>query len=318
MGVPKPPDARDLRYLKLVSGRQEGLDEEQIAKLAGEESPTFLYERISEDGHPICPKCGTTYVDETHCEIEQQVGTQGDVSTRRTRKSGPVEELPLARDAIPLVREALENLARENEELKYRRDSRQGKHYPYRIVSRGSVPDDERTAIVERLGLDDVDRSTMYFDGAEIKYGASPRVPASPLPELIGTYLLAGGDVGKLVEKLHPKDSEPNWPEITRYIEGRTGGARHQDGIKSMAARLAILVFGGTLDRGQPPPQMSGHDLNLSHRIASELEAGVPRKQLYEEMLTKFGLSEEEFPWSEFCRLAKLGLELPRSAEEPK
>ena len=137
------------------------------------------------------------------------------------------------------------------------------------------------------------------------------------MPELIGTYLLAGGDVELLVEALHPSSSEANWSEITRYIEGRKGSSRQQDGIKSMALRLAILICGGTLDRGQPPPEVPGHDLNLSDRIAAGLKAKGPKakvlpKQLYEELLANLGLSEEEFPWSEFCRLADLGLELPR------
>ena len=133
----------------------------------------------------------------------------------------------------------------------------------------------------------------------------------SPLPELVGTYLLAGGDVGKLVEALHPKDIEPNWSEITRYIEGRRGGARQQDGIKSMAVRLAILIRGGTLEKGKPPPEEPGHNLNLSHRIAVKRKAGVPDKQIYEELLIQLGLSEDEFPWAEYRRLADLGLELP-------
>ncbi len=121
-----------------------------------------------------------------------------------------------------------------------------------------------------------------------------------------------GGDVEPLVEALHPSSSEANWSEITRYIEGRKGSSRQQDGIKSMALRLAILICGGTLDRGQPPPEVPGHDLKLSDRIAADLKAKVPPKQLHEELLANLGLSEEEFPWSEFCRLADLGLELPR------
>jgi hypothetical protein len=238
-------------------------------------------------------------------------------SDRLARKSGPVEELPLAREAIPLFREALETLSRDNEDLRYRRESRQGKHYPYRIVSRGSSSDDERNSIVERLGLGEVDRGSMYFDGAEVEYGTNPRAPLSPLPELIGTYLLAGGDVEKLVKALHPEDSEPNWPEITRWIEGVETPGRKLDGIKSIALRLAILIRGGANTPGKPPPGESGHALNLSHRIAAGLRAGMPRKQLYGQILTKFGLSKEDLPWSEFNRLADLGLELPRSPEEP-
>jgi hypothetical protein len=75
-------------------------------------------------------------------------------SNRQTRKSGPVEELPPARDAMHLFREALYVLMQGNENLRYRKESRQGKHYAYRIVSRRTVPDDEWDVITERLGLD--------------------------------------------------------------------------------------------------------------------------------------------------------------------
>jgi hypothetical protein len=66
--IQNEPDARDLRYLKLVSGRAEGRSDKEIARwVDGVASPRDLYEQIRDDGHPICPKCGTTYVDDTHC-----------------------------------------------------------------------------------------------------------------------------------------------------------------------------------------------------------------------------------------------------------
>ena len=257
-------------------------------------------------------------VEQPGSEPQQETAAQDESNAPRARTSGEVEELPLARDAIPLFREALEDLARANEELKYRLETRQGRHYPYRIASRKTPSDGEWAYFAGLLGLDSVARKNLYFGGGEIKYGTSSRAPLSPLPELIGTYLLAGGgDVEPLVKALHPKSSEPNWSEITRYIEGAKVPGRKLAGIESMALRLAILIRGDENKPGQPPPGESSHNLNLSDRIAAGLEAGVPRRQLYEEMLTKFGLSEKEFPWSEFCRLADLGLELPRSAEEP-
>ena len=132
-----------------------------------------------------------------------------------------------------------------------------------------------------------------------------------PLPELIGTYLLAGGEVEPLVEALHPNPSEADWSEITKYIEGRKVGARHRDGIKSIALRLASLIRGDTLKKGKPPPGESGHNLNLSHRIAARRKTGVSDRQIYEELLIDLGLSKKEFPWDEFRRLADLGLKLP-------
>ncbi len=67
----------------------------------------------------------------------------------------------------------------------------------------------------------------------------SSRAPLSPLPELIGAYLLAGGEVESLVEALHPSPSSADRSEIRRYIEGRKGGARQQDGIKT---RIGLIL----------------------------------------------------------------------------
>jgi hypothetical protein len=229
----------------------------------------------------------------------------------KARASGPVEQLPPASNAIPLFREALETLVRGNEDLKHRKETRQGKHYPYRTVSPKTPSDEEWEYYADLLGLDPVARANLRLGGGAVNRGTSSRAPLSPLPELIGAYLLAGCEVEPLVEALHPSPSSADWSEIRRYIEGRKGGARQKDGIKTMALRLAILIRGGTLKKGQPPPGESGHNLNLSHRITVKRKEGVPDKQIYQELLVELGLSDEELPWDEFRRLAALGLELP-------
>jgi len=230
---------------------------------------------------------------------------------RRARSSGPPKELPPARNAMPLFREVLEALMRANEELEHRKESRQGRHYPYRTVSRKTPSDDEWDSFAELLGLDSVAKENLYFGGGTINRGTSSPAPRSPLPELIGTYLLAGGAVEPLVEALHEDPDSANWSEIRKRIEGRKSGPEKVDGIKAVASQLAILVRGGTLSRGNPPPGRPGHELNLSHRIAIRREAGVPDKQIYEDLLVALGLSEQELSWDEFRRLADLGLKLP-------
>jgi hypothetical protein len=219
VSIQNEPDARDLRYLKLVSGRRSDLSEEEIAQqVDGVTSPRDLYERIKEDGHPICSKCGTTYVDDAHCE---SVEATTEEKRRQARGSGPVKELPPASNAIPLFREKLEALMRGNEELKHRKESRQGRHYPYRTVSRKTPSDEEWDFFAERLGLESVTRDHLYFGGGVINRGTSSPAPQSPLPELIGSYLLAGGAVEPLVEALHDDPRSANWSEIRKRIEGR-------------------------------------------------------------------------------------------------
>jgi len=271
-------------------------------------SPQDLYERIREDGHPICPKCGTTYVDDTHCgTVDETPEKKG----RRGRNSGPVEELPPASNAIPLFREALEALMRGNEELKHRKESRQGKHYAYRTVSCKTPSDKEWDFFAELLGLESVSRDGLHFGGGVINRGTSSPAPQFPLPELISTYLLAGGAVEPLVKALHDKPGSVDYSEIRKHVEGRKSGPEKVDGLKAVASRLAMLVRGDKRGRGKPPPGQSGHEINLSHRITARREAGVPDKQIYEDLLVGLGLSKEEFPWDEFRRLADLKLQMP-------
>src|SRR5215211_7516554 len=213
---------------------------------------------------------------------------------RRARSSGPPRELPPASNTIPLFREKLETLSRANEELKHRKESRQGRHYPYRTVSRKTPSDNEWDSIAELLGLDSVAKDNLYFGGGTINRGTSSPAPQSPLPELIGTYLLAGGVVEPLIEALHDDPDSANRSEIRKRIEGRKSGPEKLDGLKALASQLAILIRGGTLSRGNPPPGESSHKLNLSHRIAIRREAGVPDKQIYEDLLVGLGLSEQE------------------------
>jgi hypothetical protein len=158
MSMPNPPDARDLRYLRLVNGRQRGLNEREIAELAGEQTPASFYERIREDGHPICPVCGTTYVDETHCETEPtKKGGRG----RKARRSGPVIELPPASNATPLFREKLDALAQDNEDLRHRNEKLQGDLFHHCDVwtdtsyfRREELPEEQWEFLAETHNLD--------------------------------------------------------------------------------------------------------------------------------------------------------------------
>ena len=135
MSIQNEPDARDLRYLKLISGRASGLSDVEIAQqVGGAASPQELYERIKEDGHPMCPKCGTTYVDDTHCEAPGEI--PGKRGRRQARSSGLSQELPSAAGAAPLFREKLQELIQATEDLKQRFEPARRLSYFFTICRR--------------------------------------------------------------------------------------------------------------------------------------------------------------------------------------
>jgi hypothetical protein len=254
LSTPKSPDARDLRYLKLINGRRQGLTEEEIAKWAGEESPTLFYERIKEDGHPICSKCGTTYVDETHCEVEPTAKRGGG---RKARSSGPATQLPPVSNATPLFREKLEGLLRATEELKHRSEKLQGgRFFQSRVYaapvlpSRDLMSEEQWQYLRGPLDLDPEAKDSLYFGGESWVPGGGSAAPDTPLPELIGAYLLAGGNVEPLVELLHHDPASAEWKQIEKRIAGRKS-VDGLDGLKTLARQLATLILGGKLGQGR-------------------------------------------------------------------
>jgi hypothetical protein len=314
MSMQKPPDARDLRYLKLVNGRQQGLDEEKIAKLAGEGSPTLLYERIREDGHPICPRCGTTYVDERHCKVAP---TEKKGGGRKARSSGPAKQLPPARDAAPLFRETLEQLLQATEELKHRDEKLQGGRFFQSSVHAdpvyfpGDLMSDEQWQYArESLGIDPEAKDYMYFGGATWTLGGGSAAPDDPLPALIGTYLLAGGQVEPLVELLHHDAASAEWKQIEKRIAGRKS-ADGLDGLRTLARQLATLMLGGELGPGRDPTEVSGIEYSVASRISELRKQGWSHEDAYRKVRSLNNSFARELSWEDYQRLADLQTEYP-------
>jgi hypothetical protein len=319
MSIQKPPDARDLRYLRLVNGRQQGRDDEEIAKGAGEESATLLYERIKEDGHPICPRCGTTYVDETHCEVEAPAKKGGG---RRARSSGPAKQLPPASNAAPLIRAKLEELLQATEELKHRDEKLQGGRFFQSSVHaapvffpRDRMSDEQWQYARESLGLDPEAKDYMYFGGATWSLGGGSAAPDDPLPALIGAYLLAGGEVEPLVELVHLDPASAEWKQIEKRIAGRKS-ADGLDGLLTLARQLATLILGGELGPGRDPTDVSNVEYTVASRITEFRKQGWSHEDAYQKVRSLNNSFARELSWEEYQRLADLQTEYPWPRKE--
>jgi hypothetical protein len=322
MSIQKPPDARDLRYLELVYGRQRGLSEVEIAKRAGEESPTSLYERIKEDGHPICPKCGSTYVDETHCEVEL---TEKKGGGRKNRSSGSAKQLPPASNATPLFGEALEVLAQDNEDLRHRKEKLQGGLFHQSDVYTDSVnfrreelPEEQWEFLVETYNLDP--NAEGFCDTAKSWWlGGGTPAPQAPLPALIAAYVLTGGGLGPLLRALHPGEPSAEVIEqIRKCIEGKKNqNGAPRDGLNAVAQQLARLVRGGPVRQGRYSADLSGLEARIAYLITDDRKAGISDPEVFEKLRRDppFALErltlENELTWAEFCRLRDLNLESP-------
>ena len=234
---------------------------------------------------------------------------------RQARSSGPAKELPPANNAAPLFREKLEMLLRETEELKHRKEKLQGGRFIQSsvytdpiLVSREDLSAERRQYFNELYDLDPDAERFMHFGGATFSLGGGTPAPQAPLPALIAAYLLAGGEVGPLVEALHDDPPSAEWPKIEKRIEGRKG-ADNLDGLKALAEQLARAIRGGTLGPGSPGADLSPDEINLAGRITERRAAKVPDQEIYEELrhLPRSG----ELSRDEFRRLADLGLKFP-------
>ena len=306
-----PRDAREGAYQQVgmvCAYRKLGLSEDEVAKKANFGSVDDMYFRLKRWGlSGLLP-------------LEEEVKkTPKTTRKREARGSGPTTELPSADNAAPLFREKLEELLRATEELKHRKEKLQGGLFfqssMYRepiLLRREDWSDEEWQELSERYNLDTEDDRLMVTDRFTWGLGDGTPVPQDPLPALIGTYLLAGGEPKLLVEALHHDPASAEWTKIQKRTEGRKGDD-NLDGLKALAGQLAMLIRGKPYGSGAPPPELSRHEFNLACRITDAREAQIPDEKIYEDLLRNIGLSEEELSWATFRRLASLGLRWPWS-----
>lgn len=278
--IPRDPDKRDLRYVKLVNGRLYGSSENDIATNADCDSPAELYQQLAKDGFPVCETCGATHVAAGHCDAK------GGKRTRQSRSPSAPEELPPATAAAGLFREVIESLTRATENLEHRHEVYQGRRYVGTDVytdpvyfSREAITEEHWQALCK---IYDLDLKEEFLDTnavTRIPAGAS-KEPTEPLTTLIGVYALAGGHLEPLLEALHPGEpSAKTLLNIRKCVEGKKKLDK-KDGLKALAQQLAILVRGGTV-QGAPPDNLDSTDDHVARSITQCREDGWSEEQIY-------------------------------------
>jgi hypothetical protein len=273
VSIQKNPDPRDLRYIQFVSDRLHGLSETDIAQQFGFESPKALYQRLSKDGYPVCPGCGTASVTGKHCEPHKRQRNPG-------AGTGQCRQLPSAAQAADLFREQLESLLREVDELEHQDEVLQdGRVVATGVYSANAawVPrtdnSEEWRARYERYGQDP---STDGFWATDVVLKApagAARNPSKSLTTLIGVYALSGGDMEPLLNVLYPGEpSEETLERIRDRVEGEKKPDK-VDGVKTVAGQLATLVRGGTIE-GAPPAPLTPEEHDVACFITQLREEG--------------------------------------------
>jgi hypothetical protein len=267
-------DERDIRYLKLMLGRAQGADDEEIVENLDDpniDSPHVLYRRLKEDGFPICPMCGTTYVEEGHCKP----------SRKARRGAGERQDLPSAAEAIPLFNSVVKAL-----------DS-----YLVDLTTLKEVYRDERFEAVDHYevsALDDPEHNTTTYGPATIPLGAKLD-PPHPLVALIAAYVIEDRPLDPLLEKLHSPTANLDRQQLDKKVET----------FKLVAHHVATLVRGGIVRRGQRTEELTAREQGAVEYITSRLRSGIPEPEIEQ------NLQRRGFTRSDIRRLKKFRLDYP-------
>lgn len=259
----RQPHPRDARYLKFVMGRFSGLSDRDIATKLECGSVAHLYQRLSDEGYPVCAACGAAPKDKEHaCKPKRRPGPGSEDGT----------SLPAPSRASELLVDLLHGLLASVADLEFRHDSSQDgrvvgtdtipgpSYFSRRYEREGKVvenwSEEQWTALCVNHGQDPAVEG-FWAEGGGLKRAAgAARHPAEPETTLIAIYALAGGDIESLLEALYPGTPD----ELTREaIRKRVEGKKkpdNMDGLKAIAGQLASLVRGQTL-AGAPPPGLT-------------------------------------------------------------
>jgi hypothetical protein len=287
---PSKPDDRVLRYVHLCVGRNSEQTEDQIARNLGFGSPAALYQKLSQDGFPVCPVCGETPAKLNHCTKKQQ-------SQRRARRgTGQALELPPAKRAEGLIRKAIQKMETYwlylDSRKEFYRDERfdtisdhpnaSASHFRD-VYPPGEEGDEIWRKLCERHGQEpSVDHFFAPVAPIATSEGAS-QIPPEPLPELIALYVLSGEPLHPLLEALHPNPSDVNQVRLDQAVEE----------LWHTAGQLATIVRGGIIRRGPSTGELSPSEQSMARFISRQLREGVPEAEIYE-LLRKRGFSQLE------------------------
>jgi hypothetical protein len=283
-----------------------------IAQQLDFEVPKSLYQRLSKDGYPVCPECGTAPVTGKHCEPHKRQRNPG-------AGTGQRQQLPPAAQAADLFRERLESLLREVDKLESQDEVLQdGRVAATGVYSANAawVPrtdnSEEWRALCERY---DQDPNTDGFWTTDVVLKApagAARNPSESVIKLIGVYAMSGGDMEPLLYLLYPGEpSEETLKKIRNRVEGEKKLDK-VDGLRTVAAQLATLVRGGTIE-GAPPVPLTPEEHDAACFITQLREEGHSEDEILRRLANHRRGNGKALTKEDVAVLGKLQLRYPRA-----
>jgi hypothetical protein len=266
-----------LRYWRLNSSKS---DEQIATQKLGFESAEHMYQQLKKWRWPDW----AVYKDLPKPKRQAE-------KKRRGSGKGERVELPPAKEAAPLFKEALDKLLEAMEFLQ--RDyesassSRYNKEYLHGELFFQYTREEAHWA--DNLGRERVTPAR--------------RSPGHGLTELIAAYLLVYGDPEPLIEKLHLDPDSLDREKLRKHIEGDKDNSK--PGLLGSAENVAILIRGGKHVRsGLPAGEFDVDEQIINRRIRQGLQEGHSDQQIIE-LLAEEGISTSK---AVIKRLARVSL----------
>jgi hypothetical protein len=285
-------------------------DAEIAQKVDGVTSPRDLYERIKEDGHPICSKCGAMYVDDAHCgplsDPSENVGTpEMPRQPQPSKEAG--RELPALSNATALFRDTVNTLADYIERLQYHKVVLRDGHF----VATDEIPKeaeiypimyirDEHTAerweeICAEHDEDPKSTSVVYvYQDASWAKGATHFPPWLETCLFTTVLMQSPGAVERLLNEVNLEPAEAPREQIRDLLLGRPGKS---EGLYRTAAKLARVIRGAEVGQGRPRSPVNSWQQAMVQAIKEGRERGLTDERIRQTL---------EVDEEEFARLEKL------------
>jgi hypothetical protein len=238
---------------------------------------------------------------------------------RRARSTGGAEELPRAKEALPLFKTFHRDIDRALSKVVNLREWYQGGRFVAREAItashgfwRSDYTEREWTELCDEHNQDpNVDVFNVPGHVISIPEGAT-QTPFAELVRLIAVYIVLDKPLEPLLDALHPNPTTDVRAQLKKIVEGETRKVPGKDGtlrthqivgVKTLLARATRLIRGGEVRPGQHSGELTPTEHLAAELIQGWRQTGATEQQIIEELRSR-GFSKVDI-----ARLEKIGLE---------
>jgi hypothetical protein len=230
--------------------------------------------------------------------------TDGTVDTedkrRKASSSGDAKRLPDAEQAERLFRADLMLLTHYMDQIPVLREHLQGELLvssswvgeDWEYYRRDEFSEEEWRRLCDEQGEDSTEEIIRTPISPWVHHGAGP-APWEGLTLLIAMHALIRGEVGRLVDALHPRPDEADRGNLWKRLHDE------KHGLVGKAVSLAKEVRGIKVRRGRQQGMIASFEMNIALTVRNLKEEGLSEEEILRELKERRWLDEEGKYWVE-------------------